>query len=279
MNPRALIRTAAQQLTAAGVPDARQDAGLLLSHVTGIPALTLQMDSDTELSQDTCETFQQLVEKRCQRVPLQYLTKGVSFLGHAFYVDERVLIPRPETELLAEHCIKRLQAIPQPMVLDLCCGSGCLGISIALGCPHATVHGADLSAKALAVSRYNAERLSAPVTFHQGDLFDALPSDLAFDLIVSNPPYIPAAECLTLQQEVLQEPAMALDGGTDGLDFYRAITQTAPKHLRSGGRLLMEVGWNQAQEVLSLMTAAGFTHCCAHEDYQHIQRIVEGYLP
>lgn len=280
MNPRQLIRQTAQRLAAAGVPDPQVDAAALLAHVTGRDALTLRLDMDTLLSDDVLAVYAALCEKRMARVPLQHLTHEQSFLGHTFYVDDRVLIPRPETELLAERAIAAVHACSStaPAALDLCCGSGCLCVSMALACPQAQVHGADLSADALAVSRQNAQALGAAVTFHQGDLFAAV-DKLAFDVIVSNPPYIPRLECAALQAEVLQEPLMALDGGEDGLDFYRRIALEAPSHLNPSGCVLLEVGWDQGEAVRHLMEGAGFVDCAVHPDYNDIPRMVEAHLP
>ena len=140
------------------------------------------------------------------------------------------------------------------------------------------MHAADLSEGALAVTGLNADRLGAKVTRHQGDLFAALPEGLRFDVIVSNPPYIPAEDCLALQEEVRREPMMALDGGADGYDFYRRIAADAPAWLRPGGTLLMEVGFDQAARVMALCREAGFSDVAAHEDYQHILRMVEARL-
>ena len=183
-----------------------------------------------------------------------------------------MLIPRPETELLAERAIAALREHPHPIALDLCCGSGALAVSMSLEVPGAQVHAADLSPDALAVTAKNVELLGASVTLHQGDLFAAVP-EIAFDVIVSNPPYIPSADCLTLQEEVHREPMMALDGGADGLDFYRQIARSAPHFLRPGGVLLLEVGFDQAEAVMALL--ADFADVQAHEDYQHIPRMIE----
>lgn len=177
------------------------DAALLLSHVTGQPPLSLRLDMTTVLSDDVLTRFDALVSRRLTRQPLQYLLHTQPFLGRDFYVDERVLIPRPETELLAERAIAALREHPHPVALDLCCGSGALAVSMSLEVPGAQVHAADLSPDALAVTAKNAELLGASVTLHQGDLFAAVP-ETAFDVIVSNPPYIPSADCLTLQEEV-----------------------------------------------------------------------------
>ena len=279
MTPRELLKLLSAEMAAAGVPDADVDAQLLLSHVTGQNPLNLRLDSWSQVSLADEEQFRALCEKRKTRTPLQYLTGVQSFLGRDFRVDERVLIPRPETELLAERAIALLREEKYPpTALDLCCGSGCLAVSMALGDPRADVHAADLSEGALAVTKMNAERLHAKVTLHQGDLFDALSIHQLYQVIVSNPPYIPAADCLELQEEVLWEPMMALDGGTDGYDFYRRIAQNAPRFLHAGGTLLMEVGFDQAERVMALCQEAGLTPVAIHEDYQHIARMVEARL-
>lgn len=272
MNPRALLKATASAFRNAGIPDPEVDAALLLSHVTGQPPLSLRLDMTTVLPDDVLTRFDVLVSRRLTRQPLQYLLNTQPFLGRDFYVDERVLIPRPETELLAERAIAALREHPHPVALDLCCGSGALAVSMALEVPGAQVHAADLSPDALAVTAKNAELLGASVTLHQGDLFAAM-LEIAFDVIVSNPPYIPSADCLTLQEEVRREPMMALDGGTDGLDFYRQIARSAPHFLRPGGVLLLEVGFDQAEAVMALL--ADFADVQAHEDYQHIPRMIE----
>lgn len=272
MNPRALLKATASAFRDAGIPDPEVDAALLLSRVTGQPPLSLRLDMTTALPDDVLTRFDALVSRRLTRQPLQYLLHTQPFLGRDFYVDERVLIPRPETELLAERAIAALREHPHPIALDLCCGSGALAVSMALEVPGAQVHAADLSPDALAVTAKNAELLGASVTLHQGDLFTAVP-ETTFDVIVSNPPYIPSADCLTLQEEVRREPLMALDGGTDGLNFYRRIASDVPKFLRPGGVLLLEVGFDQAEAVMALL--ADFADVQAHEDYQHIPRMIE----
>ena len=211
MNPRALLKATASAFRNAGIPDPEVDAALLLSHVTGQPPLSLRLDMTTVLSADVLTRFGALVSRRLTRQPLQYLLHTQPFLGRDFYVDERVLIPRPETELLAERAIAALRKHPHPVALDLCCGSGALAVSMALEVPGAQVHAADLSPDALAVTAKNAELLGASVTLHQGDLFAAVP-EIAFDVIVSNPPYIPSADCLTLQEEVRREPRISTAG-------------------------------------------------------------------
>lgn len=275
MTPHELIRQAAEAFRAVGVPDPDMDAACLLAHVMGQQALMLRADRWSMVEAPEMERFQALCEKRCQRIPLQYLLAGQPFLGRSFYVDERVLIPRPETELLAERAIAALQkAGPRALALDVCCGSGCIAVSMALGVPEAEVHACDLSSDALAVTRQNAETLGASVALHQGDLFGAIP-DMRFHVIVSNPPYIPSNDCLTLQAEVMREPAIALDGGADGLDFYRRIARDGLRFMHPGGTLLLEVGFDQAKAVAALLKEAGWRDIAVHEDYQHIPRMVE----
>lgn len=278
MTPRELIRQAAASFEQAGIPDPIIDASLLLAHLTGQQALFLRADSWSEVAQETAEAFEALCQRRLTREPLQYLLGEQSFLGRSFYVDERVLIPRPETELLAERAIEALKKTDDsPAALDMCCGSGCLAVSMALEVPAAQVQACDLSEGALAVTRRNAETLGAKVSLHQGDLFDALPHQ-RFDVIVSNPPYIPSDDCRALQPEVMQEPAMALDGGADGYSFYRRIAEAAPHWLKPDGTLLLEVGFDQARTVAAMLEAAGLRCIAIYEDYQHIERMVQAHL-
>ena len=266
-------RAAAAQLRAAGVPDPAWDSGQLMSRVTGLAPLMARL-SERELTAKEAAAFDALVQRRLQREPLQYILGTQDFCGRSFAVDGRVLIPRPETELLAERAVRALQDFgPGAHALDLCCGSGCLGITLALEAPSAQVDMADLSEDALAVTRKNAERLGAQVSLLRGDLWDAVDAR-QYQLIVSNPPYIPDADCLALQAEVMREPPMALKGGMDGLDFYRRIAAGLRKHLLPGGVLLLEVGFDQAERVAELLRAAGCETAC-HEDYQHILRMVE----
>ncbi len=266
-------RAAAAQLRAAGVPDPAWDSGQLMSRVTGLAPLMARL-SERELTAEEAAAFDALVQRRLQREPLQYILGTQDFCGRSFAVDGRVLIPRPETELLAERAVRALQDFgPGAHALDLCCGSGCLGITLALEAPSAQVDMADLSEDALAVTRKNADRLGAQVSLLRGDLWDAVDAR-QYQLIVSNPPYIPDADCLALQAEVMREPPMALKGGMDGLDFYRRIAAGLRKHLLPGGVLLLEVGFDQAERVAELLRAAGCETAC-HEDYQHILRMVE----
>ena len=278
MTPRDAIRNAAAALTACDVPDSLYDAAQMLSFLTGVSALKLRLDSETQLSEETLQAFQALCARRAKREPLQYILGTVIFMNHEFHTDPRALIPRPETELLTEKVIKLVRSLPCHSVLDLCCGTGCIGISVSLDCPECDVTLSDLSADALSLARENAQRLKASVYFLQGDLF--LPSrGRRYDLIVSNPPYIPSEDCRHLQAEVLREPGMALEGGADGLDFYRQIASEAPAHLTGPGHLLVECGDGESDAVAGLFTAAGLQIVGIYQDYQSLPRIVHARLP
>ncbi len=273
------LRDGCMQLAAAGVPDSRLDGEYLLAHVLGTSRLELVLQSREALSPEALGEFQALLYRRAERIPLQYLVGSQDFMGRTFYVDERVLIPRPETEILCELALQWLSdaQIPSPGVLDLCTGSGALGISIALNAPKAQVTAADLSADALQVAQRNAEALQAKVTFAKGDFLDAVKGQV-FDLIVCNPPYIPVSVCPTLQPEVLREPYMALCGGEDGLYFYKKLSREAPSFLRPGGALFCEVGDGQAEDVVNLFQPY-FLKVEAFSDLSDILRVVHAQNP
>lgn len=277
MNARQLIRQTAARFREAGVPDPEVDASVLLGHVTGRAPLSLRLDTDFEPDEGQLAAYASLCGLRVTRRPLQYLLGVQRFWGRDFHVDERVLIPRPETELLAERAVARLRQSAGRTALDLCCGSGCIAVTMALEVPGSRVDAADISPDALEVARCNVMELGAGVTLRQGDLWAAV-EGRRYDVIVSNPPYIPLAECGKLQAEVMREPSLALNGGMDGLDFYRRIAGGAQAHLNVGGAVLLEVGWNQAEDVCRLMRDAGFDDVEAYRDLNGVLRMVEARL-
>ena len=227
MNPRTLLLRTAAQFREHGIPDPETDASVLLSSLTGLSPLNLRMNTDLMLDDAVLEEYRLLVDRRLDRVPLQYILGETFFFGRKFHVDSRVLIPRPETELLVEWALDLLRERSSPVILDLCCGSGCIGLTLKSERPDAEVWLSDISEDALAVAAENAHLLSADVTLFQRDLLNGFP-DASLDLIISNPPYIPSADCPALQPEVLREPVLALDGGADGCDVYRRIIRFAP---------------------------------------------------
>ena len=278
MNPRELIRASAVRFRNAGIPDPETDASLLLSHLTGKPPLMLRLDTDTQLSPEMIRTYKVLSSKRLSRIPLQYLLEEAPFCGRMFHVDQSVLIPRPETELLCRWALDELQNTFSPCVLDLCCGSGCIGLTIKAERNDADVILSDLSETALKTSKDNAERFSLSVSFHLGDLFLGLPETL-FDMIVCNPPYIPSGLCDELQAEVRYEPRMALDGGEDGLLLYRKIVSEAVSFLKPGGKLLLELGTGEADAVSDLLYDSGFRKQVIRNDIAGIQRMILAVRP
>ena len=278
MTPAVLLRETAARFRAAGVPDPETDASLLLSFLIGQPPLALRLDTETALSDTVLESYAALAARREAREPLQYITGEAPFCGHLFFVDPRVLIPRPETEELCAWALERMPASLPCRVLDLCCGSGCIGITLAAARPAWEITLSDCSSDALDVSALNASRFAPGVTLHQGDLTEGFP-DASFDLIVSNPPYIPSAECTVLQPEVLREPMLALDGGPDGLLFYRRILAGAARVLAPGGRLMFEIGFGEAEAVAALLAAAGFSDTEVRADFAGTPRMICAVLP
>ena len=278
MNPRSLLLDTAARFRAAGIPDPETDSALLLSFLTGQAPLSLRLDSDTDLSAEILESFSEMAERRLAREPLQYITGEAPFFGRVFQVDSRVLIPRPETEELCAWALETLPVSDSCRVLDLCCGSGCIGLTLAAERPSLQVTLSDCSLDALDVAAANAARYSLQVSLRCGDLAEGLPP-ASFDCVVSNPPYIPSAECGVLQPEVLREPSLALDGGADGMDFYRRISDECLRILRPDGILLLELGYGESDAVSSLLAAAGFTGITVRKDFSGIARMMLAVSP
>ena len=278
MTPCELIRQTASCFRSAGIPDPENDSALLLASLSGGSPLSLRLDTDTILDPSLLSRYDQLVQKRLSRIPVQYILGEAPFCGRLFTVDARVLIPRPETELLCYWAQEILENNNQPGILDLCCGSGCVGLSLKAARPDAVVTLSDLSDDALAVSAVNSRRLGLEVALHQGDLLEGFPLS-SFELIVCNPPYIPSADCDVLQPEVLFEPRMALDGGTDGMDFYRRLVISAASVLVPGGSLLMELGIHESEAVSALLSASGYHHIEIRKDLAGIDRMILGIRP
>jgi release factor glutamine methyltransferase len=274
-----VIQLSADFLGKKGVAAPRLQVELLLAHVLKMPRMNLYLNFERALSAQETETLRELVRRRGRREPLQYIIGSVSFCGLELDVSRHVLVPRPETEMLAEcgwNFLGQLPANGQVRALDLGTGSGCLAIALARHSPQARVDATDLSHDALNTARQNAERhqLAERIAFHQGDGFAALRAEHQFDLIVSNPPYIATAEIQTLEPEVRDyEPRLALDGGADGLDFYRRIAAEAGAFLRSEGRLMLELNDNGAPTVGKIFGQKGWKIEAVEPDYNRFQRI------
>ena len=262
------------RLTEAQVPDADLDAWYLLEWCTGVNRSHYLAWPEEAISPEQEEQYRQTLNQRERRIPLQQITGEQEFMGLSFYVNEHVLIPRQDTEVLVEETAKFLK--DGMSFLDLCTGSGCILLSLLHLRAGAEGTGADLSPEALKVAAQNRERLGVKAELIESDLFDKIEG--AFDVIVSNPPYIKREEIETLMDEVrLHEPYMALDDHEDGLYFYRKIAEEAPKHLRAGGGLFLEIGWDQGGSVSELLREQGFSDVKVVKDLAGLDRVVEGY--
>ena len=265
------LAKAVDKLQQMEVPDADIDAWYLLSYVTGLDRAAFFLHGDEPMAEPDMIRYRDLVTKRGERIPLQHLTGEQEFMGLDFHVNEHVLIPRQDTECLVERV---LPYVDGKRVLDVCTGSGCIAIAIAkLGKPF-IVHGVDISEEALAVARQNAIELNASVELFAGDLMTKM--DGQYDVIVSNPPYIPPSVIEGLMPEVrLHEPMLALDGGQDGLEFYRRIAGQAVTRLAPNGRLFLEIGREQAAAVAEILQKQGYREVQVFQDLAGKDRIVQ----
>lgn len=317
MTIREVLTNIRERLQKAGIEDFEYESWLLLDWKFHIDRAEFYMNPDGEVKEELLGELEEVLAKREQRIPLQYLMGECEFMGYDFYVDERVLIPRQDTECLVELAVESIQTetlyrkqkvlaaqytgsnlanisanndshnvsdrkLKQVVqknkkikVLDLCTGSGCIGISVAKLCPEAEVILADISEGALAVAGKNAENLKAEISLIKGNLFENI--EERFDYILSNPPYIPSQVIEGLMPEVRDyEPRLALDGEADGLSFYRQIIEQAPDYLNPDGRIYFEIGAEQGQDMLRLMTERGFSEVKVHKDLAGLDRIVSG---
>ena len=275
----AWLAAAEDALTRSGDADARADGLLMLCQATGLTRSMARLSRGEALDDAAQAQLESWLQRRLSGEPLQYILGVAPFMGYDFLCDARALIPRFDTETLCDGALTAMRGQPAPSVLDLCCGTGAIGLSVALKKPDARVTLADLSEDALALARENAERLGAKnVCFRAGDLFGAVPG-ARYDYILCNPPYLTQADMADLQAEVRFEPAMALCGGRDGLDFYRRIAGSAPEHLLPGGAIFLEVGMGQAGAVGELLLKAGLDHIGALRDLNGVERVVTARRP
>lgn len=251
---------------------------MLLEHVLGRPRAWMLAHDTDPVEPWQAQQYQVLVTRRLAGEPMAYLVGHREFMGHDFAVTPDVLIPRPETELLVETALAWLEDVPEAAVLDLGTGSGAIAVSIALGAPQVTVTATDASATALQMAVRNAARLGARVDFAQGSWYEALPPRARYDLIVSNPPYIARDDEHLGQGDLRFEPRGALTDGADGLRDLTTIVSGALAHLRPGGALWVEHGWDQAAAVRQLLVHAGFRDVGSLQDLAGIERISGGSL-
>ncbi len=285
----ALLKEGTKVLEDSGIREAGLDAWLLLEYATGKNRAYYYAHTDEKTDPQTEETYKKLCRERAKHIPLQHLTGQAFFMGYEFYVNDKVLIPRQDTEVLVEEALHVLKDVSSPKILDMCTGSGCILLSLLAERADAFGVGADLSREALLVAKENAKRLSLTerAVFVESDTFSAdyfqekdgksIPK---YDILISNPPYIPTKEIEGLMEEVrLYDPGMALDGGEDGLYFYRGITEKAADFLKPGGWLLYEIGWDQGEKVSALMSQAGFLNTEVKKDLSGLDRVVLGQKP
>ena len=262
-------------LQEAGVMDAKIDAWLLLEMVAKIDRSFYFTHINDEVEPEVLAEYERVLEKRAEHVPLQYITGEQEFMGMTFKVNSNVLIPRQDTETLVEETLKVIE--PQMEVLDLCTGSGCILLSILKNAPTVKGTGSDISKQALLVAKENAKLHDLDAEWVRSNLFDNVSGQ--FDVIVSNPPYIPTDVIPQLMPEVqVFEPIEALDGKEDGLYFYRRIVEQSKDYLNSGGSLMFEIGYDQGKDVSKMMTDAGFSNVCVKKDLAGNDRVVTGML-
>jgi release factor glutamine methyltransferase len=279
---RRVLEWTAKDLAGLGIPTARLDAELLLSHALGCDRVRLYMDLTRPLDAAELATVRELVKRRRKREPVAYILGHKEFYKRRFVVTRDVLVPRPETELLVDRALEILPASDpreHARALDLCTGSGVVAITLALERPELGVDGADLAAAALTIARANAQALGAGerVQWYEGDLFEALPGRTAYALITANPPYVADGVLAELAPEVREhEPRLALSGGDDGLAVIRRLCAQAPEWLLSGGSLLFEHGFDQGERVLALLQSdARWEAVRSHKDLAGADRIAE----
>ncbi len=264
-------------LLEAGICDAPIDASLFIAHVFGYDKGYLLSHPETELDEEKLKTFNECIEKRIKRIPLQHITGTQDFMGLTFVVNENVLVPRFDTECLVEEALKEIH--DGECILDMCTGSGCILTSLLNFSNDCKGVGVDISEDALNVARQNSERILSERTdvsfeYIKSDMFESV--DGTFDIIVSNPPYIKTEDIATLAPEVKDfDPIIALDGGTDGLSFYRIIAKDAFSHLRPGGFIFLEIGYDEGEDVSKIMKDNNYTDVEIIKDYAQNDRVVK----
>lgn len=257
------------------------DAEVLLSHILSFSRVQLFTNSKDKLLEEQEIKFKEFIYKRLQGMPIQYLTNEQEFMSLPLYVDKSVLIPRQDTEILVETALNLINKEKETRILDLCTGSGCIGISMAYYAPYSNIIGIDISDSALKVAEYNAKinGVNDRISFVKSNLFNEVPNSLKgkLDMIISNPPYIPTKDIKMLMKEVREhEPSIALDGGQDGLDFYKLIIKDGKGYLKSGAILIFEIGYNQGKIVSQVLKSSGFKEVEIKKDLAGLDRVVFG---
>ena len=277
-----LLASGRQILSRAGADDPESDAQWLLCAAAGCGKAELAARPDATISDTVEKTYFTYIDRRVKKEPVQYIAGEWEFMGLPFLLNRDVLIPRSDTECLVEGVIRECGCVPAPRILDLCTGSGCIAISLAVLIRASFIVGTDISAQAVRVAKSNAalNGVSGRVTFITGDLYGAAAGYPPFDIICANPPYVNTGEYLALPDDVrLFEPRLALDGGADGLEFYRRITEGAARYLKPGGLLAVEAGAGQAGEVEAIFNHSGFISIRTVDDLRGVGRAVFARYP
>jgi release factor glutamine methyltransferase len=270
-----------KQFSSTGIPVF--EAELLLLRILKMDRIDLLSQDEKSLSGEELSNFQLWMQRRLKREPLSYITGERFFYKHQFKVSPDTFIPRPETEILVEECLSHLSTIsnPNPCILDLCTGSGAVALSLASARPEVTLDAVDISPSALQVAQQNLfiHHLKHQINLYQGDLYHAIPEKKWYDVIVSNPPYIPSLRIPQLSPEVQSEPILALDGGKDGLDTIHRIIAVGPEWLKPGGMLIIEIdGIAQVEPIRKALRKVGFNPTICKNDLAGFPRVMGGYL-
>ena len=265
-----------RQLQTAGIEDYVFESKQIIKHITGYTNTQILTKYTQQLTEFQQNNLTAIIKQRLIRYPLQYIIGRWNFFGREFFVGPGVLIPRSDTETLIDVCLESLTQKQTPRVLDLCTGTGCIGITIKGERPDSQVSLVEKYDEALSFTNKNAEHNKIDVKIIKADVLKTEGAEGQYDLIVSNPPYINDSDMKTLQPEVKFEPSTALEGGEDGLLFYRHIAKEYKKHLAPGGIMAFEVGINQAEAVSQIMKENGFENVGVRKDYGEIDRVVFG---
>lgn len=269
-----IINQGKAMLKEAEVADWATDSWLLAEYVFGITKKDFYMNPAGAVSKESADRYLELIRQRAEKIPLQHITGTQEFMGFDFKVNPDVLVPRQDTELLVERAVQYINSLQEKVkVLDMCTGSGCIAISVDKLCPNAEVVAVDISEKALLVAEENNRQNSTNVTFLHSDLFENIQGQ--FDIIISNPPYIKTEEIQGLMQEVKEhEPILALDGDWDGLKFYRRISKQSEKSLKNGGKIMLEIGYDQGKTVPEILEKDGFKEIKVLKDLSGNDRVI-----